>query len=91
MTAFLHKSKASILELMKLMPDAHIAEEEDFVVWGGQFVDVTVSRISIEGVDVTDADFSQNTYYAMSYRLGCMGDDVDVKKAVNEVQEYYNV
>jgi hypothetical protein len=31
MTAFLHKSKASILNLMKLLPDAHIAEEEDFV------------------------------------------------------------
>jgi hypothetical protein len=34
MTAFLHKSKASILELMKLMPNAHITEEEDFIAWG---------------------------------------------------------
>jgi hypothetical protein len=32
MTAFLCKSKASILELMKSMPDVHVAEEEDFVV-----------------------------------------------------------
>jgi hypothetical protein len=32
MTAFLHKSKASILNLMKSMPNAHIAEEEDFVM-----------------------------------------------------------
>jgi hypothetical protein len=45
MTAFLWKSKASMLELMKLMLDAHIAEEEDFVTWGQQFVDVAVSRI----------------------------------------------
>jgi hypothetical protein len=44
MTAFLQKSKASILNLMKSMPDVHVAEEEDFVVWGQQFVDVTVSR-----------------------------------------------
>jgi hypothetical protein len=34
MTAFLCKSKATILELMKSMPDAHIAAEEDFVAWG---------------------------------------------------------
>jgi hypothetical protein len=34
MTAFLCTSKASLLELMKSMPDAHIAKEEDFVVWG---------------------------------------------------------
>jgi hypothetical protein len=34
MTAFLHKSKASILDLMKSMPNAHIADEEDFIAWG---------------------------------------------------------
>jgi hypothetical protein len=34
MTAFLHKSKATILDLMKSMPNAYIAEEEDFVAWG---------------------------------------------------------
>jgi hypothetical protein len=34
MTAFLCKSKASILNLMKSMPDAHVTKEEDFVVWG---------------------------------------------------------
>jgi hypothetical protein len=44
MTAFLRKSKASILNLMKSMPDAHVAEEEDFVVWGQQFVNIAVSR-----------------------------------------------
>jgi hypothetical protein len=34
MTSFLHKSKASILELMKMFPDAHIAEVDDFEAWG---------------------------------------------------------
>jgi hypothetical protein len=56
MTAFLHKSKAMLLELMKTMPDAHIAEEEDFVVWGRQFIDIAVSRKLIRGVDATDTD-----------------------------------
>jgi hypothetical protein len=32
-TVFLHKSKVSILELMKSMPNVHIAEEEQFIVW----------------------------------------------------------
>jgi hypothetical protein len=41
-------------------------------------------------VDITDADFVQNTYYHMSYRLGHTEDDIDVKKAVDEAQEYYN-
>jgi hypothetical protein len=27
----------------------------------------------------------------MSYQLGCTEDDTEVKKAVDEVQEYYNV
>jgi hypothetical protein len=31
MTTFLQKSKVLILNLMKLMPDAHIAKEEDFI------------------------------------------------------------
>jgi hypothetical protein len=44
MTAFLRKSKASILELMKTLPDAHITEEEDFVAWGRQFIDIAISR-----------------------------------------------
>jgi hypothetical protein len=43
MTAFLRKSKASILDLMKSMPNVHVTEE-DFVMWGQQFVDVAVSR-----------------------------------------------
>jgi hypothetical protein len=44
MTAFLHKSKASIFDLMKSMLDAHINEEEDFVAWGRQFVNITIIR-----------------------------------------------
>jgi hypothetical protein len=55
MTAFLRKSKALILDLMKFMPDVHVTEEEDFVVWGRQFVDVAVSRIEL-GVDLTDSN-----------------------------------
>jgi hypothetical protein len=43
---------------MKLLPDAHIAEEEDFVVWGRQFVDIAVSRQLLRGVVTTDADFA---------------------------------
>jgi hypothetical protein len=42
-------------------------------------------------VDITDAYFVQNTYYCMSYRLGCTEDDVDVKNAVDKAQQYYNV
>jgi hypothetical protein len=49
MTAFLRESEASILNLMKSMPDAHIAEEEDFITWGRQLVNVAVSHISIGG------------------------------------------
>jgi hypothetical protein len=33
MTAFLCKSKATLLEHMKSMLDTHIAEEEDFIAW----------------------------------------------------------
>jgi hypothetical protein len=42
------------------------------------------------GVDVTDTDFAQNTYYDMSYLLGRTEDDTDVKRAVDKAQEYYN-
>jgi hypothetical protein len=42
-------------------------------------------------VDITDTYFVQNTYYRMSYRLGRTEDDIDVKKVVDEAQEYYNV
>jgi hypothetical protein len=42
-------------------------------------------------VDRTDTYFGQNTYYRISYRLGCTEDDVNVKKAVDEAQEYYNM
>jgi hypothetical protein len=42
-------------------------------------------------VDTTDTSLAQNVYYDMSYCLGCTEDDIDVKKAVDEVQEYYNM
>jgi hypothetical protein len=34
MISFLHKSKAAIIELLKSLPDAYIAEEKDFEIWG---------------------------------------------------------
>jgi hypothetical protein len=49
MTSFLHKSKVAILDLLKSLPDAYIAEEKDFEVWGRQFVDAVVSCIQIGG------------------------------------------
>jgi hypothetical protein len=45
MTAFIRKSKAALLDHMKTLPDAHIAEEADFFAWGRQFVDVVVSHV----------------------------------------------
>jgi hypothetical protein len=41
-------------------------------------------------VDITDTYFVQNTYYRMSDCLGHTEEDVDVKKVVDEAQEYYN-
>jgi hypothetical protein len=41
-------------------------------------------------VDIPDAYVLQNTYYCVSYHLGHTEDDVDVKKAVDEAQVYYN-
>jgi hypothetical protein len=43
-TAFLRKSKAALLELIKMMSDVHIAEEEDFVMWSQQFINITISH-----------------------------------------------
>jgi hypothetical protein len=54
MTSFLRKSKVAILNLLKSLPDAHIAEEKDFEIWGRQFVNAVVSRIQIGGVDIAD-------------------------------------
>jgi hypothetical protein len=34
--------------------------------------------------------FTQNPYYAMSYRLGRTEEDTKVQKAVDEVQRYFN-
>jgi hypothetical protein len=45
MSAHLLKTKTTLLDLMKMLPDAHIAAEVDFVAWGQQFVDVAVSHV----------------------------------------------
>jgi hypothetical protein len=90
MTSFLCKSKATILDLMKTLPDAHIAEVDDFEAWGQQFVNAAVSHILVGGVDTADQGLFQNTFYTMSYWLGYTEDDTEVKKAVDEAQEYYN-
>jgi hypothetical protein len=54
MTTFLCKSKAVILDLLKLLPAIHMAEEKDFKVWGCQFINAVVSHIQIGGVDIAD-------------------------------------
>jgi hypothetical protein len=46
MTAFLRKSKVVLLDHMKSMPDAPAADDEDYTVWGRQFVDIAV-RLSL--------------------------------------------
>jgi hypothetical protein len=43
MTAFLCKSRVALLELMKAIPDAPATDDEDYVVWGRQFIDIAVS------------------------------------------------
>jgi hypothetical protein len=35
----------ALLDVMKTLPDAHIAAEVDFVAWGRQFVDVAISHV----------------------------------------------
>jgi hypothetical protein len=45
MTAHLLKTKTALLDMMKTLPDAHIAAKVDFVAWGRQLVDVTVSHV----------------------------------------------
>jgi hypothetical protein len=45
MSAHLLKTKTALLDHMKTLPDAHITAEEDFVVWGRQFVDAAVSHV----------------------------------------------
>jgi hypothetical protein len=45
MSAHLLKTKTVLLDHMKTLPDAHIVSEEDFVVWGRQFVDAAVSHV----------------------------------------------
>jgi hypothetical protein len=45
MSAHLLKTKVALLDMMKTLPDAHIAAEVDFVAWGRQFVDLAVSHV----------------------------------------------
>jgi hypothetical protein len=45
MSAHLLKTKVVLLDMMKMLPDTHIAAEVDFVAWGRQFVDITVSHV----------------------------------------------
>jgi hypothetical protein len=41
-------------------------------------------------VDKADSNSAENVYYAMSYQLGCTEDNAEVKKVVDEAQEYYD-
>jgi hypothetical protein len=34
MTAHLLETKMALLDMMKMLPEVHIMEEADFVVWG---------------------------------------------------------
>jgi hypothetical protein len=43
MTAFLRKSKVTLLEHMKSIPDAPATDNKDYVVWGQRFVNIAVS------------------------------------------------
>jgi hypothetical protein len=47
MTAHLLKTKTVLLNMMKMLPDAHITEEANFVVWGRRFVDAAVSHVQL--------------------------------------------
>jgi hypothetical protein len=49
MTAFIRKAKVALLEHMKTIPNTPAAEDEDYLVWGRQFVDIVVSRKIIGG------------------------------------------
>jgi hypothetical protein len=44
MTAFIRKCKVALLDHMKAIPDAPVADDEDYVVWGKRFVEIAVSR-----------------------------------------------
>jgi hypothetical protein len=46
--------------------------------------------MQIEGADIADQKSAQNTFYDMSYWLGCTEDDAKVRNVVDEVQEYHN-
>jgi hypothetical protein len=35
--------------MMKTLPEAHIVDEADFITWGRQFVDATVSHVQLRG------------------------------------------
>jgi hypothetical protein len=45
MTAHLLKTKTVLLNHMKTLPDVHIVAREDFITWGQQFINTTVSHV----------------------------------------------
>jgi hypothetical protein len=47
MSDLLAEPKLAILEQMKTLPEAPMAEDEDFAVWGKRFCEVLVSRTTI--------------------------------------------
>jgi hypothetical protein len=49
MTAYIRKSKAALLEHMKLIPDVPATKDEDYVIWGKRFIEIAVSRQFIRG------------------------------------------
>jgi hypothetical protein len=44
MTTYIRKSKVALLEHMKSIPDAPVATDEDYIIWGKRFVEIAVSR-----------------------------------------------
>ena len=47
MSDLLAEPKLAVLEQMKTLPEAPMAEDEDFEVWGKRFCEVLVSRTTI--------------------------------------------
>jgi hypothetical protein len=43
MTTFLRKCKVALLDHMKAIPDAPGADDEDYIIWGKQFIEIVVS------------------------------------------------
>jgi hypothetical protein len=64
MMTFLCKSKATILNVLKLLPATHMAEGKDFEIWGCQFVNAIVSHIQIGWVDIADQTLPRMLFMA---------------------------